>query len=111
MVINTPQRVQTGVQYVRIHRAPLDSEEVLNTFSELKNKIEQKGNSDTKSGNFYAGLYTAVVDDDNDSYNGPYYISYTKTGEIGNERITYTYDKIIRESDLEKNMFEWGRIL
>ena len=42
MATNTPQRVQTGVQYVRIHRAPLDNEEVLNTFSELQDKVEQK---------------------------------------------------------------------
>ena len=111
MAINTPQRVQTGLQYVRIHRAPLDSEEVLNTFSELQNKIEPKGNCETKSGSFYAGLYTAVINDNNASYNGPYYISYTKTGGIGTERISYTYDKIVRESDLEENIFSWGRIL
>ena len=105
MATNTPQRVQTGVQYVRIHRAPLDN------FSELQDKVEQKGNCETKSGSFYAGLYTAVIDDDNASYNGPYYISYTKTGGIGTERISYTYDKIVRESDLEENIFSWGRIL
>ena len=111
MAINTPQRVQTGVQYVRIHRAPLDNEEVLNTFSELQDKVEQKGNCETKSGSFYAGLYTAVIDDNNASYNGPYYISYTKTGGIGAEIISYTYDKIVRESDLEENIFSWGKIL
>lgn len=111
MAKNNPQRVQTGIQYVRIHRAPLDKEEVLNTFSELQDKVEQKGNSETKSGSFYAGLYTAVIDDDNASYNGPYYISYTKTGDVGAERISYTYDKILRESDLEENIFSWGRIL
>ena len=111
MAKNTPQRVQTGIQYARIHRAPLDSEEVLNTFSELQDKVEQNGNCETKSGSFYAGLYTAVVDDANASYNGPYYISYIKRGEIGNERISYTYDKIVRESDLEENIFSWGRII
>lgn len=111
MAKNTPQRVQTGVQYVRIHRAPLDNEEVLNTFSELQDKVEQKGNSETKSGNFYAGLYTAVIDDENVSYNGPYYISYVKTGSPGSVKISYTYDKILRESDLEENIFSWGRIL
>ena len=84
MAKNTPQRVQTGIQYARIHRAPLDSEEVLNTFSELQDKVEQKGNCETKSGSFYAGLYTAVIDDDNASYNGPYYISYiTHPGSCG----------------------------
>ena len=111
MAKNTPQCVQTVIQYARIHRAPLDSEEVLNTFSELQDKVEQNGNCETKSGSFYAGLYTAVIDDDNASYNGPYYISYIKRGEIGNERISYTYDKIVRESDLEENIFSWGRIL
>ena len=111
MAKNTPQRVQTGIQYARIHRAPLDSEEVLNTFSELQDKVEQNGNCETKSGSFYAGLYTAVIEDDNASYNGPYYIAYIKRGEIGNERISYTYDKIVRESDLEENIFSWGRIL
>ena len=111
MAINGPQRVQTGIQYARIHRAPLDCEEVLNTFSDLQDKVEQKGKCETKTGSFYAGLYTAVIDDDNDSYNGPYYISYIKTGSIGAERIAYTYDKIVRESDLEENIFSWGRIL
>ena len=77
----------------------------------MKNKVEQKGNCETKSGSFYAGLYTAVIDDNNASYNGPYYISYTKTGGIGAEIISYTYDKIVRESDLEENIFSWGRIL
>lgn len=121
MAKNTPQRVQFGVQYARIHRAPLDSEEVLNTFSDLQDKVEQKGNCDTKSGNFYAGLYTAVVNDSNASYNGPYYISYVKTGSGSTAQISYVYDKIIRESDLakltssmsleEENVVGWGRIL
>ena len=63
MAKNAPQRVQTGVQYVRINRAPLDSEAVMNTFSDLLNRVEKNGVSGTKAGSFYAGMYTSVVGD------------------------------------------------
>ena len=101
MAKNAPQRVQTGVQYVRINRAPLDSEAVMNTFSDLLNRVEKNGVSGTKAGSFYAGMYTSVVGDTDNSLNGPYYISYTETKNAGPNEMAYSYHKIVRECDLE----------
>ena len=83
------QEVLTGIQIHRNGRYPYDYEQVHNSYSDVLEKLESDGNQGTKKGTFYAGMFTAVVDDENPSYNGPYYISYQKTGEPGNIKITY----------------------
>lgn len=88
------QEVLTGIQIHRNGRYPYDYEQVHNSYSDVLEKLESDGNQGTKKGTFYAGMFTAVVDDENPSYNGPYYISYQKTGEPGNIKITYKATRI-----------------
>lgn len=105
------QTVLSGLQYKRLNRQPLDSEFVMNSYTDLLDHVEQKDYSETKKGSFYAGLVTSVVDDKDESKNGPYYISYVKTGPEEMQKISYQFDKIIRESDLESRLLSWGKIL
>lgn len=88
------KEVLTGIQIHRNGRYPYDYEQVFGSYSDVLENIESDGNQGTKKGTFYAGLYTAVVDDENSSYNGPYYISYQKTGSPGNIKITYQANRI-----------------
>ena len=94
------QEVLTGIQIHRNGRYPYDYEQVHSSYSDVLENIESDGNQGTKKGTFYAGMYTAVVDDENPSYNGPYYISYQKTGNPGNIKITYQATRILLDKDL-----------
>ena len=94
------QEVLTGIQIHRNGRYPYDYEQVHSSYSDVLEKIESDGYQGTKKGTFYAGLYTAVVDDENSSYNGPYYISYQKTEESDNTKITYHANRILLDKDL-----------
>lgn len=94
------QEVLTGIQIHRNGRYPYDYELVQNSYSDILENIESDGNQGTKKGTFYAGMYTAVVDDENSYFNGPYYISYQKTEESGNTKITYQANRILLENDL-----------
>lgn len=105
------QEVLTGIQIHRNGRYPYDYEQVFSTYSDVLENIESDGFQGTKKGTFYAGLYTAVVDDNDSSYNGPYYISYQKTGTQGNMKITYHATRIPLADEIEESIFSWGRIL
>ena len=94
------QGVLTGIQIHRNGRYPYDYEQVHSSYSDVLEKIESDGYQGTKKGTFYAGLYTAVVDDENSSYNGPYYISYQKTEESDKTKITYHANRILLDKDL-----------
>ena len=112
---------QYGIKNWRIYREPIDGEAVHNSYSDVLENIESDGNQGTKKGAFYAGMYTAVVDDKNSSYNGPYYISYQKTGNSDNIKITYQATRIPLANEIAEieknwqtyynNLFTWGRIL
>ena len=88
------QEILSGVQYHRINRQPLDYESVVNTYSDIEQNILSDGHNSTYLGQFYAGMYTAVVDDSDKTKNGPYYISYVKTGTPDNTHISYEATRI-----------------
>ena len=61
----------------RIYREPIDGEAVHLSYQEIKDKLITNENGDgTTLGTFYGGLITSVTSDSNDTYNGPWYISY-----------------------------------
>ena len=101
------QGVLTGIQIHRNGRYPYDYEQVFSSYSDILEHIESDGNKGTKKGTFYAGLYTAVVDDKNSSYNGPYYISYQKTGSGGNVKITYQANRIPLANEITEIEKDW----
>lgn len=72
------QEILSGVQIHRNGRYPYDYEQVHNSYTDLLDKLESDGEHGTKKGTLYAGLVTSVVDDENSTYNGPWYISYQK---------------------------------
>lgn len=104
------KKVQTAITNVRITRDPLDSEAVMNTYSDLSLRIKKVGNAETEKGSFYAGLYTAVVDDPDKSKNAPYFISYIKTGSGGTSQISYEATRIMTEKDMQTLVFSWGHL-
>ena len=101
------QEVLTGIQIHRNGRYPYDYEQVQNSYSDLLKNIESDGEHGTKKGTFYAGMYTAVVDDKNSSYNGPYYISYQKTGSADNLKITYQATRIPLANEIAEIEKDW----
>ena len=101
------QEVLTGIQIHRNGRYPYDYEQVHSSYSDVLENIESDGNQGTKKGTFYAGMYTAVVDDENPSYNGPYYISYQKTGNPGNIKITYQATRIPLANEIAEIEKDW----
>lgn len=101
------QGVLTGIQIHRNGRYPYDYEQVFSSYSDILEHIESDGNKGTKKGTFYAGLYTAVVDDKNSSHNGPYYISYQKTGSGGNIKITYQANRIPLANEITEIEKDW----
>ena len=101
------KEVLTGIQIHRNGRYPYDYEQVFGSYSDVLENIESDGNQGTKKGTFYAGLYTAVVDDENSSYNGPYYISYQKTGSPGNIKITYQANRIPLANEITEIEKDW----
>lgn len=95
------QEILSGIQIHRNGRYPYDYEQVHNSYSDMLENLESDGNSGTKKGTFYAGMYTAVVDDENPAYNGPYYISYQKTGTPGSIKISYQAFRIPLANEIE----------
>ena len=68
---------QYGIKNWRIYREPIDGEAVHLSYQEIKDKLITNENGDgTTLGTFYGGLITSVTSDSNDTYNGPWYISY-----------------------------------
>jgi hypothetical protein len=103
-----PTHVQNGTVQHRIYREPIDGETVLSTYSDLKDRLEPVGHANTQKGRFYSGFITSVINDENSSYNGPYYISYEKSGAPGNIYISYAAHKIMTKDDMYNTIFEWG---
>jgi hypothetical protein len=110
--------VQCGIQNHRINRVPLDSEAVMYSYSDLLEHVESDGTpSGTRAGAMYAGEFTSVINDENDAYNGPYYISYETNGS----RVSYTANRLASSYELDtaieeveeyvyEVVFEWGHL-
>ena len=113
--------IQCGVTNHRINREPLDAESVLYSYSYLKSKLEMKNDTQTKEGALYAGMITSVINDDIDSHNGPWYVSY----QINSGKVSYNADrlptntevgsyvndvKIEVENEVYNVAFTWGHL-
>ena len=101
------KQVQTGVTFNRNDRTPLDNETVMSKYSDIEDRIEKVGHIHTKKGRFYAGFITSVINDEAEK-NGPYYISYSKSGQTGSINISYTAHKIVLEEDVLANILGWN---
>ena len=108
-------KIQCGQTNARIYREPLDTESIVDTYSNLEKKLNKE------EGAIYAGLVTAVLNDDSEYRNGPYYISYNADRGL----VSYTADRIplnaemnsyidnLRDElveDVDVMVFEWGHL-
>lgn len=102
--------IQCGVTNHRINREPLDAESVMFSYDALRRHVEKQRHSETTEGAFYAGLYTSVISDENDAYNGPYYISY----EVSGEEVSYTAERLVNSYEMDTTVytvcFDWGHL-
>ena len=89
--------IQCGVVNHRINREPLDSEQVNLSYNDLKDHVRPGDLGGTYTASFYAGFVTSVTSDDDNAYNGPYYISYN-----GASRNSYVANKMVVMPELEK---------
>ena len=88
------KHVQCGIQNHRTNRVPLDADFVMTSYADLRLRTDTDMSPEgTAYGSFYPGLYTAVTDDPDTSYNGPWYIS-KEAGKAGYraERLASTYE-------------------
>ena len=76
------------------------------SYSDLIEHIAWDPKYGTREGAFYPGLYTAVTNDENEAYNGPYYISYEVTEDGENTRIEYSATKLATFDEIEKQRGE-----
>lgn len=96
---------QYGIKNWRIYREPIDGETVQLTYQDILDRLEPNDAEDgTKLGTFYGGLITSVTSDENKSYNGPWYISYT----INNDKVSYSADRIFTKNEID---LEFGYVL
>ena len=89
--------IQCGITNHRINREPLDAESVIYSYSYLQDKLEMRSRTQTKEGALYAGMITSVINDDESSYNGPWYISYA----INNSIVSYSADRILTNQEIK----------
>ena len=93
---------QYGIKNWRIYREPIDGEAVHLSYQEIKDKLITNENGDgTTLGTFYGGLITSVTSDSNDTYNGPWYISY----DIIDNRVSYSADRIPVRSEVDYELY------
>lgn len=111
--------IQCGVVNHRINRQPLDAESVLYSYSDILERTHAIKNGVTKKGALYAGMFTSVINDNEEAYNGPYYISYGVDDETGYlsyfpNRLSSTYElnEAVDEVEEEVNtvLFGWGTL-
>ena len=93
--------VQTGVQYMRNNRCPLDGETVQSTYSDLQENLTMTGAATTEKGFMYGGMMVAVINDSYTAYNGPYYISYTNV----NNQISYQATRLRLKSESDEELY------
>ena len=107
--MNKATDVQCGIVNHRIYREPLDGETVMQTYNDLMQHLEMDGQCKTKKGRVYGGLITSVVNDPNETLNGPYYISYTTTYNEGVPQISYLATRLSTE-DPNSKIFDWREL-
>jgi hypothetical protein len=88
-------KVLYGQTNYRINREPIDAESVVSTYSDIERKT---GCATHAEGALYPGMIVAVVNDEDESLRGPYYISYESDGH---SPMSYTKERIMMKSDVE----------
>lgn len=102
-------KAQLGTSFYRINREPIDGESVLYSYSDILDRVDRLGPTNTKKGAFYAGFITSVTNDADQAYNGPWYISYTQGGGT----VTYVADRIWQKEEIRsyvnatRELIEW----
>lgn len=102
--------IQVGTTGHRIYREPMDAETVLYSYDNLRDKITMIDQCNTLNGFIYPGMFAGVVNDTEEIYNGPYYISYNINNNNGEEYISYTSNKLVTEYDVNSIFFDWGTL-
>ena len=93
---------QYGIKNWRIYREPIDGEAVHLSYQDIKDRlITNEAGDGTTLGTFYGGLITSVTSDSNDTYNGPWYISY----DIIDNRVSYSADRIPVRSEVDYELY------
>lgn len=93
---------QYGIKNWRIYREPIDGETVHLSYQDIKDRLITNSSGDgTTLGTFYGGLITSVTSDSNDTYNGPWYISY----DIANNRVSYLAERIPVRSEIDYELY------
>ena len=113
--------IQCGVTNHRINREPLDAESVLYSYSHLQSELAMKDKTQTREGALYAGMITSVINDSEEAYNGPWYISY----QINSGQVSYNADRLPTntevnsyvggvkteiENEVNEVVFSWGHL-
>lgn len=102
--------IQCGVTNHRNNRAPLDAESVMFSYTDLLNHVQKEGQAGTKEGAFYAGLFTSVINDEDEDKNGPYFISY----DVHNDEVSYTAERLVNSYEMDTLVdtvcFGWGHL-
>lgn len=116
--------IQCGITNHRTNREPLDAESVLYSYSCLQNRLAMKDETQTHEGALYAGMITSIINDDEASYNGPWYISYQISGDEV-EQVSYNADRLPTstevnsyvggvkteiENEVNEVLFSWGHL-
>jgi hypothetical protein len=102
-------KVQCGVTNQRINREPLDAESVMYSMEQLNKATQMKDKVHTVSGVVYAGMITSIINDKDESNNGPWYISYN----ISNNQVSYLKDRILTKSESYnaiESAISWGHL-
>lgn len=109
--MNTATHIQCGVVNHRINREPLDADSVVFSYSDLKDRI------DGREGAFYAGMVTAVTNDEDTTYNGPWYVSYQTPTSYSADRILTKTEVMSYVDDVKQSVEEevhsvisWGHL-
>ena len=90
---------QYGISNWRINREPIDAETVHLAYSDMQNKLVPNSTG-IIPGAFYGGLITSVTNDNNNAYNGPWYISVNKQN-----RVSYLAERIPVRSEIDFELY------
>lgn len=92
-------QTQYGLSNWRINREPIDAETVHLAYSDMQNKLVPNSTG-IIPGAFYGGLITSVTNDNNNAYNGPWYISVNKQN-----RVSYLAERIPVRSEIDFELY------
>ena len=97
---------QYGIKNWRIYREPIDGEAVHLSYQDIKDRLITNDAGDgTTKGTFYGGLITSVTSDENNAYNGPWYISCKINTINDKDRVSYSAERIPVRSEVDYELY------